>query len=80
MNSVPLAYGISEACKVSSIGRTTLYTAIKRGDLKTRKVGRRTLITAAELLAWLNSRPTEQAGTAGCSTLADSSDSDGRQS
>lgn len=75
----PLAYSISEACVVSSIGRTTLYAAIKRGDLKTRKVGRRTLITAHELVSWLNSRPTEHVGTTGCSTLA-VSDVDGGRS
>ena len=62
MKSVRLAYSITEACEVSSVGRTTLYAAIKRGDLQSRKVGRRTLVTAKELLAWLESRPVVKVG------------------
>ena len=45
MKANRLAYSISEACGLLSVGRTTLYSAIKRGDLKTCKAGRRTLIT-----------------------------------
>ena len=65
----PLAYSIAEACTLSSVGRTTLYTAIARGDLKTRKVGRRTLITAQDLKSWIDSCTTERKGLL---TLADS--------
>lgn len=52
-----LAYSIAEACALSSVGRTTLYAAIARGDLKTKKVGRRTLITMQDLKSWLDSCP-----------------------
>jgi excisionase family DNA binding protein len=69
MEKTPLAYSIAEACVVSSIGRTTLYAAIKSGELQTRKVGRRTLITAPALISWLNARPTEHARKTGGSTL-----------
>ncbi len=47
----PLAYSISEACKVSSFGRTYLYQLIKEGRLEARKVGRRTLVTTRSLRA-----------------------------
>ncbi len=47
----PLAYSVSEACKVSSIGRTYLYELMKSGRLESRKVGKRTLITARSLRA-----------------------------
>jgi len=49
------AYSISELSNVVSLGRTKLYEEIKEGRLKTRKVGRRTLITAQDADAWLNS-------------------------
>lgn len=47
----PLAYSVSEACKVSSIGRTYLYQLINEGQLEVRKIGKRTLITARSLRA-----------------------------
>jgi excisionase family DNA binding protein len=58
-----IAYRIFEVCKVSSVGRTTIYAAIKSGDLKIRKIGRRTIITADDLKTWLNSRPTALAAS-----------------
>lgn len=45
----PLAYSISEACRVSSIGKTRLYALIAEGRLDARKIGKRTLIPAASL-------------------------------
>ncbi|GGD61014.1 helix-turn-helix domain-containing protein [Erythrobacter arachoides] len=45
----PLAYSINEACRVSSLGRTQLYSLIKQRRLEVRKIGRRTLIPASSL-------------------------------
>ncbi len=45
----PLAYSVSEACRVSSLGRTRLYQLIAEGRLEARKIGKRTLIPAASL-------------------------------
>jgi len=59
MTVTPFAYSIAQACALSSVGRTTLYAAIGRGELRTLKVGRRRLITAEALHAWLNSCPAE---------------------
>ncbi|API60961.1 hypothetical protein BSL82_05365 [Tardibacter chloracetimidivorans] len=47
----PLAYSVSEACRVSSLGRTRLYQLIGEGRLEVRKIGKRTLIPAASLRA-----------------------------
>jgi len=55
----PLAYSVAQACALLSVGRTTLYAAIARGDLKTKKIGRRRLVTAEALRAWLDACPIE---------------------
>ena len=47
----PLAYSIADACLVSSIGRTRIFSLIKEGRLQTRKIGKRTLIPADSLRA-----------------------------
>lgn len=49
-----LAFSISEACKASSLCKTTLYTHINSGRLKAIRVGGRTLIPAESLHTLLN--------------------------
>ncbi|WP_084673658.1 helix-turn-helix domain-containing protein [Sphingomonas sp. MM-1] len=44
-----LGYSIKEACRVSSLGRTTIYSHISSGRLKVTRLGRRTIISAASL-------------------------------
>ena len=48
-----IAYSIKEACKATSLGRTTLYSHISAGRLLARRVGGRTVIPAASLHALL---------------------------
>jgi len=49
----PLAYTIPQAAAAAATGKTGLYEAIASGQLSARKRGRRTLILAADLRAWL---------------------------
>ncbi len=51
MNPEPLAYSVADACRVTAIGRTTLYALINEGKLQACKVGKRTLIPASSLRA-----------------------------
>lgn len=44
-----LTYSVSEACQLTSIGKTRLYELISEGRLATRKLGRRTLVLASSL-------------------------------
>jgi excisionase family DNA binding protein len=48
-----LALTVAEACAAARIGRTTLYEAIKNGDLVAAKYGRKTLIRVDDLRNWL---------------------------
>lgn len=46
-----LAYSVKEACRVSSLGRTTLYAHIAANRLKAVRIGGRTVIPAESLHA-----------------------------
>jgi hypothetical protein len=48
-----VAYAVGETLELLSIGRTALYAAVKRGDLKRVKFGKKTLFCAADLAAFL---------------------------
>jgi excisionase family DNA binding protein len=47
------AYSVREVLDLLSIGRTSLYAAISRGELNAVKFGKRTLFTAADLAKFL---------------------------
>lgn len=44
-----LLVSITDAGKALSLGRTSIYELIRSGELETRKMGRRRLITAASI-------------------------------
>lgn len=46
----PISYTVKEACRVSGLGKSLLYEAMKDGRLAKRKVGSRTLIMREDLL------------------------------
>lgn len=51
------AYSISEIVQASGLGRSTVYEAIGRGDLRARKCNARTIVLADDFAAWLTSLP-----------------------
>lgn len=52
-----LAFSIETAAQVASVGRSSIYEELKAGRLKAKKVGRRTVILADDLRAWLEAMP-----------------------
>jgi excisionase family DNA binding protein len=52
-----LAVSIDQAARRAGVGRGFLYQEIGKGRLRARKAGRRTLVTLADLGAWLEALP-----------------------
>jgi excisionase family DNA binding protein len=55
--SAKVAYRINEAADVAGVGRDGIYDAIRSGKLIARKYGKRTIITAGDLQAFLAALP-----------------------
>jgi hypothetical protein len=51
------ALTIAELVKFGPLGRTSLYQAIRTGELAARKYGKRTFVLAADFEAFLKSLP-----------------------
>lgn len=51
------AYTVAETIAATGIGRDNVYRAINDGRLRARKLGRRTLILASDLEAFLQELP-----------------------
>lgn len=50
---VKATYGVRETLDLLSIGRSSLYKAIARGDIEPVKLGKKTLFRAADLAAFV---------------------------
>jgi hypothetical protein len=51
---VKAAYAVNETLELLSIGRTSLYAAVKRGELTPIKFGKKTLFYACDLAVFLD--------------------------
>jgi excisionase family DNA binding protein len=49
----PIAVSPDEAARLAGVGRTTLYAALAKGDLKSMKIGTRRLIKVTAIHDWL---------------------------
>lgn len=53
---MPRLYGIDEVKKATTLGRTAIYEFIAKGELKTFKLGKRTVVHADDLEAFINAK------------------------
>lgn len=60
-----LSHTIAEAMKVTGLGRSSLYEAIGAGKIAAKKSGKRTLIPAESLRAFVANLPAADIGAAG---------------
>lgn len=49
LDNLPPLVAFMEACRLLSVGKTTLYTAIERDEILSVKLGKRRLIPASEI-------------------------------
>jgi excisionase family DNA binding protein len=49
----PLAVSPAEAARLAGLGRTSIYSALGSGALKSLKIGKRRLIAVEAMRAWL---------------------------
>lgn len=50
-----LAYSIGEFCETYSVGKSKFHELVKSGDLKAKKLGRKTLIRHEDAEDWIKS-------------------------
>lgn len=53
----PLVYSITVGAKHANVSRSELYNILKRGELRAKKLGRRTVILHDDLHAYLRGLP-----------------------
>lgn len=56
-----LAFSIDELCDATGVRRNLIYDEIKAGRLKSRKLGRRTIILDEDARSWLRALPNNEA-------------------
>jgi excisionase family DNA binding protein len=59
-----LLYTINQCCRLAAVGRTKFYELVSNGEIPVRKVGKKTLVAAADLQRWAERLPTIEAKTA----------------
>lgn len=57
-----IAYSVAQAVEATGLGRRAFYEEIRSGRLVAKKVGRRTIVSAKAIEAWLERMPDLQLG------------------
>lgn len=59
MVTPPITYSVAEAMRITGMGKTSIYKAIKEGHITPSKWGSRTLIPHDQLMSFLDALPTK---------------------
>ena len=51
------AYTVAQFCRQFGVSRSTFYRMIRDGEIRTKKLGARTLVRAEDAKEWLDSLP-----------------------
>lgn len=62
IDPAPLALSVKAFCRKANIGHDKFYDEVRKGRLRPRKLGARTLIPVSEAQRWLDSLPVLQTG------------------
>ena len=52
-----LLYTIPQCCRLAAVGRTKFYELIASGEIPIRKIGKKSLVAAADLKRWADRLP-----------------------
>ncbi len=52
-----LLYTIPQCCRLAAIGRTKFYELVANGEIPLRKIGKKSLVAAADLRRWAERLP-----------------------
>jgi excisionase family DNA binding protein len=52
-----LLYTVSQCCRMTTIGRTKFYELVASGQIPVRKIGKKTLVAAADLRDFVSQLP-----------------------
>ena len=52
-----LLYTIPQCCRLAAVGRTKFYELIASGEIPVRKIGKKSLVAAADLKRWAEQLP-----------------------
>lgn len=56
-HDAPLAYSVTQGAERANVSRAELYNILNRGELKAKKLGRRTVILHEDLQSYLANLP-----------------------
>jgi excisionase family DNA binding protein len=55
--TTPILLSVADACRAVGIGKSSFYEAVSRGEITLKKLGRKSLVVHADLVAWASRLP-----------------------